>query len=72
MAQWVKNLTAAARVSVEVWVPSPNPAQWAEGPGFATAVGQVAAVAPVQSLAQELPCSAGASVKRKNENKKAQ
>ena len=72
VAQWVKNLTAAARVSVEVRVPSPDPAQWVKGCSFATALGQMVTVAPIQSLAQELLYTAGASIKRKNKNKKAQ
>ena len=47
MAQWVKNLTAAAQVNT---VTNPTPAQWIKGSFIGAA-----AVAQNQSLAQELP-----------------
>ena len=37
MVQWVKNLTTAAKVFVEVWI-QPWPAQWVKGFDFAAAV----------------------------------
>ena len=48
MAQWVKNLTAVAQVTVEVQVPFfiPVPAQWVKGSSIAAA--------QIQSLAQDL------------------
>ena len=61
MGQWVKNLTAAAWVAVEVGVPSP--AQWVKASGIAAAGAQFAAGAQIQSLAQELPQAAGAAIK---------
>ena len=65
MTQWVKNSIAAAWVAVEVQVRSPCPLQWVKGSGIATAELQVAAVAWIQSLAQELPYDTGAAVKLK-------
>ena len=54
MLQWVKNLPAAAWVTVEAWVPSPA---WSSGLKFS-------AVAQIQSLAWELPYAAGVAVKK--------
>ena len=51
MAQWVKNLTLAAQVTVEAWIQSP-----AQHSGLrdlvAAAAADVAAAAQIQSLAQ--------------------
>ena len=49
MVQWVKNLTAAAQVTVEVWVSFP-----ARCSGLKDLV-QVTAAVWIRSLAQELP-----------------
>ena len=50
MVQWVKNLTAVARV--------------VKGSSIAAAAGEVAAVAQIQFLAQKLPCAAvGVAIK---------
>ena len=57
MVQWFKNLNAAARVTVEVWVRSPSPAQWVKA--------QVAAVAQIQSMARELPYAGDVAIKKK-------
>ena len=57
MVQWVKNPASAALVPVEVRVQSPAPEQWVKGSGVA------AAVAQIQSLAQELPYAAGVAIK---------
>ena len=52
MAQWVKNLTAAAQVAVEALIQSPaHCSVW------------VVAVAQIQFLAQELPDTVGAAIK---------
>ena len=52
MAQWVKNPTAVARVTVEARFHH-GQAQWVKGSSMATAV------ARIQSLAWELPCATG-------------
>ena len=62
MVQWVKNLTAVAQFAAEV--------QWVKGSGIATAVVQVAAVAWIPSLAQELPLAMGVATKKKKKQKK--
>ena len=54
-AQWVKNLTAAAWVTVEVWVRFPHPVQWVKGSGTG---------AWMQSLAWELPYAEGVAIKK--------
>ena len=59
MVQWVKNPTAVALVTAEVWVPAPRPAQWVKGSGVA------AAVAQIQSLAWGLPYAKSVAVKKK-------
>ena len=52
MAQWVKNPTAAAQVTMEVQVQSPA---WHSGlKGWVKGSGIASAVAQIQSLAQEL------------------
>ena len=38
VAEWVKNLTAAAWVTVEAWMRPPSPAQWVKKSSIATAV----------------------------------
>ena len=38
MVQWVKNLTAAAWVSAEVFGYDPRPVQWVKGSSVATVV----------------------------------
>ena len=62
MTQWVKNPTAVVQVPVEVWVGSPT---WCsvKGAGMAAAATQAAAVAQIQSLAQELPYATGEAIK---------
>ena len=63
MAQWVKNLTAAAWVAVEVQV---RPQAWQSGLkdlALPEALAWVAAVAWMQSLAQELPYAVGVAIK---------
>ena len=62
MAQWVKTLTAAARVCAEV-SSIPGLAQYVKGSGVATAVAQITAAAWIQSLAWELPYTAGVAIK---------
>ena len=39
-------------------------AQGVKGSGVAAAAAQVAAMAQIQSLAQELPCAVGAAIKK--------
>ena len=61
MAQWVKNPTATAQVTVEVWPSTlaqyiPGPVHWVKGSSIAAAVVQI------QSLAQELPYTAGTTI----------
>ena len=56
MAQWVKNPTAAAQVTVQVQVQFPSPVQWAKGSSVA------AATASTQSLLRELPHAVGAAI----------
>ena len=41
----------------------PDPAQWVNGSGIAVAAAWVAAVAWIQSLAQELPYAADVAIK---------
>ena len=55
MAHLVKNLTAAALI--------PSLGQWVKGPGI------VAAVAQIQSLAQEFPYTSGVAIKGKQNQK---
>ena len=57
MAQWIKNLTAAAQVDAEAWVQS-GLVQRVKGSGIASAATQM------QSLAQELPYVTGAAIKK--------
>ena len=51
MVQWIKNQTAAAQVSVEAQVSSPDQFQWVKASSTAAAVVKVTAVAQIQSLA---------------------
>ena len=60
MAQWVKNLTAEARVFLQRCWSIPGPGQWIKGSGVAPAA------AGIQSLARELPYAAG--VAENNDN----
>ena len=61
VVQWVKNLTAVARVAVEVQVQSP-----AQGSGLKNpAMVQGAAAAWIQFLAQELLYAVGPAIKEK-------
>lgn len=55
MAQWVKNSTPVSQITAEAWVLS---TVWSSGlkDSVLPAVTQVAAAAPILSLAQELPC----------------
>ena len=66
MAQWVKNLTAVDRVTVEVWVQPLSLAQWAS---IATARAQVTATAQIHSLAWELPYATVVAIKNKKNRK---
>ena len=43
----------------------PGLAQWVKGSGVAAAVAQVTAVAQIQSLPRELPCTVGVAIKKK-------
>ena len=61
MAQEDKNPASAAWVTMEVWVPS---LAWCGLKDTATPV-KVAAVAWIQSLAQELPYATSAAIKMK-------
>ena len=45
-----------------------SPAQWVKESCVAEAVVQVTAVTPIQSLAQDLPYTAGAAIKNKSFN----
>ena len=44
----------------------PSLAQWVKGAGVAAATVWVAAVAPIQSLAWELPYAEGVAIKKNN------
>ena len=57
MAQYVKNASAMAWVTVEAQIGSPTQQQKVKGSGVA------AAVASIQSLAQQLPYATGAAIK---------
>ena len=59
MAQWVKNLTAAAWVTCRGAALISHPAQWGKGSGVATAA------AHLQSLTWELPYAMGVAMKLK-------
>ena len=61
MAQWVKNLTAAAWITGAVWVPSP--AQHSSIPGIAATASGVATVVHTQSPAEQLPYAVGPALK---------
>ena len=61
MVQWVKNPTVMVRVPGSI----PSPAQWVKWCGVAEAVAEVAAMAWIQSLAQELPYAASAAILKK-------
>ena len=63
IAQWIKNLTAVAQVTVEAGSISAS-VQWVKGPGIATAVVNVAGAAWIQSLAQELPYATSVAIKK--------
>ena len=67
MVQWVKNPTAAALVTVEAWIQSLAELQ---GSSVAEGMAQVAAVAWIHSLAQELPYAAGTAIKKKKRKEK--
>ena len=58
VAPWIKNLTAAAWVTMEVWV---------KGSGVATAAAQITAGARIQFMAQERPYDMGAAIKKKKD-----
>ena len=58
VAQWVKNLMAAAQVAAEAQVQSPAWGSGCQGSGVATAA------AWIQSLARELPYGTGAAIKK--------
>jgi len=62
VAQWVKNSTAAAQVTVEARF-NPWPVQWVKGSGIATTMTEVATVAQIRSLAWELPYAMGVAIK---------
>ena len=68
VVQWVKNLTAVAQVAGEAGLIL-GPVQWVKVAGIAI-VTQIAAVARIQSLAQELPYATGVARKRKKRNTK--
>ena len=63
MAQWVKNPTAVAQVSAEVWVLSPVRHSGLKGPSVA------AAAAQIPPLAWQLPCVTGTAIKKKKKTK---
>ena len=65
-AQWVKNLTAAAQITMGRVGLMPSPAQWGEGSGVATVAVQVTAEALIHSLAQEHPYAMGVAIKNNN------
>ena len=58
VSQWVKNLTAAARVTAEGQVPSLALGQWVKGSNCPIAA-QDTGVPWIQPLAQELPYASG-------------
>ena len=69
MAQWVKNRTSAACITMDASL-HPSPAQWVKGSGVATALASVKATAQIQSLAWECPFAADAAIKKKKKKKK--
>ena len=64
VAQWVKNLTAVARVDVEEQVQSPAWGSGLKNLALPQRQSEITAAARIQSLAQELPCAAGVAIKR--------
>ena len=58
-----QNMTAVAWVSAELWVQSLAWHSGLKGSGVA------AAVAQIQSLAQELPCAVGVAIKKKKKER---
>ena len=65
MAQWVKNLTAVARVAAEVRVRSPAQCSGLKDPAVSQLHHRSAAAAQIQPLPQELPYAVGAVIKFK-------
>ena len=65
VAEWVKSPATAAQVPSEEWVQSLASLSGLQGSGIAAAAAWVAAVAQIQSLAQELPHAADAAIKKK-------
>ena len=62
MVQWVKNWTAAARVTVEVWVPPPA---WCSG---LKDLAMPRLRHRIEPLAWELPYAVGAAIKSRQTN----
>jgi len=65
MAEWVKNLAVAVQIAMEEWVWSSAYFNWVKRSDVAAAVAQVAAMAGIQLLAQELPYAVGATIEKK-------
>ena len=70
MAQWFKNLTAAAQVPGEAWVPSLAWHSGLKGSGMAEAMAQIITLAWIHSQAQELPYAMDVATKKKKKKRK--
>ena len=66
MAQWAKDLTAAAWVAAESKVQTLPREPWVKGSGIATAVAWITASAWIQPLARELPYAGDVAMKKKS------
>ena len=63
MVQWVKQILLQRLRSLHRYVGSiPSLVKWVKESSVAAVVAQVAAVAQIQALAQELPYAAGAAI----------
>ena len=69
MVQWGRNVTTAAQVTVEAWVPPPAQMQWVKGSSIAAAVTYTTNMVWILSLALELPYAMGVAVKKNGGNR---
>ena len=65
MAHWVKNLSTAAQVCVEAWVPSQVQCSGLKDPALPRLWHRWQLKAQIQSQEQELPYAAGIVIKNK-------
>ena len=66
MVQWVKNITAVTQVAVKAWIQSLVQCSGLKDWMSPQLQHRSQLLPGIQSLAQELPCVAGAAIKRKS------